>query len=191
MAIYSYSYFLPLILRGSFGYSVEKSYILNFPPYVLASIWMLVAGYYGDKYKIRGPIVLAQALVIIIGVCMTAFLTNGPARYVGVFFGVGAINSNIPAILSYQHNNITGQLKRALATAMVIGGGGCGGIIASNVFRHQDAPNYRPGLIAVIVSQALTAVLVCKNFVVFRRLNRKADRGEILLEGTEGFRYTY
>jgi hypothetical protein len=25
---------------------------------------------------------------------------------------------------------------------MIIGGGGCGGIVASNVFRQQDAPNY-------------------------------------------------
>lgn len=130
MAIYSYSYFLPLILRGSFGYSLEKSYILNFPPYALAAIvsqscfslrilsvaksltlfryqWMLVVGYYGDKYKIRGPIVLAQALIIILGVCLTAFLNNGAARYFGVFLGVSAINSNIPAILSYQHNNIS------------------------------------------------------------------------------------
>jgi hypothetical protein len=68
---------------------------------------MLVVGYFGDKYKIRGPIVLAQALIIIVGVCMTAFLNNGAARYVGVFLGVPAINSNIPAILSYQHNNIS------------------------------------------------------------------------------------
>ena len=68
---------------------------------------MLLAAYVGDKYRIRGPLVLIQALLIILGVAMMAWLKNGPARYVGVFLGVGAVNSNIPAILSYQHNNIS------------------------------------------------------------------------------------
>lgn len=38
---------------------------------------------------------------------------------------------------------------------------------------------------------ALTIVLVSKNFWYFSSQNRKADRGEVLLEGQVGFRYTY
>jgi hypothetical protein len=82
-------------------------------------------------------------------------------------------------------------MKRAVGTAILVGGGGCGGIIAANVFRQQDAPKYLPGLYTAIAVQALTIVLVSKNFLVFHRQNRKADRGETLIEGTEGFRYTY
>ena len=41
------------------------------------------------------------------------------------------------------------------------------------------------------LQQVLTVVLVCKNFIIFKRLNRKADRGEIVLENVNGFRYTY
>ena len=84
-----------------------------------------------------------------------------------------------------------GQLKRAVGTAILVGGGGCGGVIAANVFRQQDAPKYLPGLYTGIAVQALTVVLVSKNFFVFYRQNRKAERGETLIEGTEGFRYTY
>jgi len=42
-------------------------------------------------------------------------------------------------------NNIVGQTKRAFTSALVIGAGGVGGIVASTVFRAADAPTYRPG----------------------------------------------
>lgn len=81
--------------------------------------------------------------------------------------------------------------------------GGVGGIIASNVFRQQDAPRYLPGMITVIVSQTLTVLLVVKNFWVFSWANKKAARAEEVseggeqlvvrkewIEGVKGFRYT-
>jgi hypothetical protein len=86
---------------------------------------------------------------------------------------------------------LAGQTKRALATAMLLMGGGCGGIVAAFVFRSRDAPSYIPGMITVIVAQGLTAILVTVNFFYFLHRNRKADRGEVVLEDTPGFRYTY
>lgn len=34
-------------------------------------------------------------------------------------------------------------------------------------------------------------VLVVKNFGIFYVQNKRADRGEIIIEGQPGFRYTY
>lgn len=45
-------------------------------------------------------------------------------------------------------------------------------------------------MIVVICTQVLTILLVLKNFVVYTRANKKADRGERVLEDTEGFRQT-
>ena len=86
---------------------------------------------------------------------------------------------------------LVGQMKRALSTAIMVGFGGCGGVVSANVFRQQDAPTYLPGMIVAIASQTLTILLVLKNFIIFKRQNLRAARGEILIEGTEGFRYTY
>lgn len=82
-------------------------------------------------------------------------------------------------------------MKRVLATAVLVSGGGLGGIVSANVFRQQDAPRYLPGMITAITSQVLTVLLVGKNFVVFARANREAEEGKRIIEGTEGFRYTY
>ncbi|ORX90761.1 hypothetical protein BCR34DRAFT_301514 [Clohesyomyces aquaticus] len=152
---------------------------------------MFGAGFLNDKIQMRGPTLVGQSLVIIMGACLMAFATNPAARYFGVFVAVGGTNSNIPTIYGYQHNNITGQTKRALATAMLLMGGGCGGIVASFVFRQKDAPDYLPGMITVIVSQVLTVLLVSINGSWFYYRNKKADQGEVILENTPGFRYTY
>lgn len=84
-----------------------------------------------------------------------------------------------------------GQTKRALATAMLFMGGGCGGIVASFAFQSKDAPDYIPGMIAAITSQAITVVLVSLNWAYFLHQNKKADKGEVVLEETPESRYTY
>jgi len=122
---------------------------------------------------------------------MTGFIRSNPAaRYAGVFLGVCGCNSNVPTLLSYMHNNIVGQTKRSVASVLIIGGGAIGGIIASNIFRQADAPEYAPAMIAAILMQAVTVLHVGKKFFVYGRANRKADRGIILLEGQRGFRHT-
>ncbi len=40
-----------------------------------------------------------------------------------------------------------------MGSIMMIAGGGLGGIIASLVFRQQDAPGYKPGLYVVLALQ--------------------------------------
>ncbi|KAK4938331.1 hypothetical protein LTR10_021215 [Elasticomyces elasticus] len=179
-----------LLLLCNMEYSIEMTYVLIFPPYVLAAIWMFITAYIGDRYMTRGPIILFNAVMTIIGVSMMGYAKGVTTRYVGVYLGLATYNASIPAIFSYQHNNIIGQTKRAVGSAVMISGGGIGGMIASNAFAQKDAPGYRPGLDTVIAVQALTVVLICKNFLIFRRQNHKADQGKLVIEGKEGFRYT-
>lgn len=42
----------------------------------------------------------------------------------------------------------------------------------------------------VIATQVLSILHILKNFWIYSRANRKADRGEVILEGQEGFRQT-
>jgi cyanate permease len=139
---YSFGYFLPIILRNDMGYSVAMSQVLSFPPYAVATIWMFTTAWIADHYRKRGIIIIWNCAVAIIGVCMMAFATGSATRYAGVFLGVAGANSNVPSLLSYMHNNVVGQMKRSISSALLIGGGACGGIAAANFFRQQDAPQY-------------------------------------------------
>ena len=184
------------------GFSVGAAQCLVAPPYAFAAIVMYATGWLGDKYHIRGPIILFNMLLCLIGLPIMGFHKDASVRYFGVFLTTAGANSNIPATMSYQANNIRGQWKRAFCSAILVGMGGVGGIAGGLVFRYvctlrrtlaailtsrraQDKPGYKPGLYACIACCLLTIVVVCLVTLRSWSLNKRADRGEIELEYTD------
>ncbi|KAL8694366.1 MAG: hypothetical protein Q9224_003582, partial [Gallowayella concinna] len=146
----SISVFLPIILRNGLGFSVAASQCLIAPPYVLAALLMALSAYLGDRFHIRGPILVANALIALIGLPIMGFAASSNVRYFGVFLVTAGANANIPTALAYQANNVRGQWKRALCSAMFVACGGIGGISGGTIFRAQDKPKYIPGISAAI-----------------------------------------
>lgn len=132
---YALAYFLPVILNLNLGFSVGAAQCLVAPPYVLAGFVMFGTAWFGDKYRLRGPPILINILLCIIGLPIMGFHPQPAVRYFGVFLVTAGANSNIPATMSYQANNIRGQWKRAFCSATLVGFGGIGGIAGSLVFR--------------------------------------------------------
>ena len=196
---YALAYFLPIILTENMGFDVGAAQCLVAPPYALAAIVMFTTGWAGDKYHIRGPIIIFNMVLCLIGLPIMGFHKDASVRYFGVFLTTAGANSNIPATMSYQANNIRGQWKRAFCSAILVGMGGVGGIAGGLVFRYvcisrtilaliltfhrtQDKPGYEPGLYACIACCLLTIILVCLITLRSWSLNKRADRGEIELE---------
>jgi MFS family permease len=132
---YALAYFLPIILHDNMKFSVGASQCLVAPPYAFAGIVMFATGWVGDKYHIRGPIICFNMLLCLIGLPIMGFHKSAAVRYFGVFLTTAGANSNVPATMSYQANNIRGQWKRAFCSATLVGFGGIGGIAGSLVFR--------------------------------------------------------
>ncbi|KAI1125051.1 major facilitator superfamily domain-containing protein [Nemania abortiva] len=193
---YALAFFLPIILNENLGYDVGTSQALVAPPYAFAGIFMYAVGWLGDRYRMRGPIIVINMVVALIGLPLLGWHPDPRIRYLGAFLLVAGANSNVPASLAYQATNIRGQWKRAFASATWVGFGGIGGIAGSLVFRAQDKPEYRPGLWACIAVALMIIVVVCILSISYYIDNRKADRGEKELEAEDegfqpGFRYTY
>ncbi|KAL8683894.1 MAG: hypothetical protein Q9186_000105 [Xanthomendoza sp. 1 TL-2023] len=129
---------------------VAASQCLIAPPYALAALLMALSAYLGDHYHIRGPILIANALITLIGLPIVGFAPSAAVRYFGVFLVTAGINANIPVALAYQANNVRGQWKRAFCSVLFVGLGGVGGISGATIFRSQDAPRYIPGISAAI-----------------------------------------
>ncbi|PMD62712.1 phthalate transporter [Hyaloscypha bicolor E] len=188
---YAIAYFLPIILRDGMGFSVAKAQCLVAPPYCAAAVVMVIQAYYGDKWHLRGPIIVFNAAIGVVGLGLLGYDKNSGVRYFGVFLATIAANANCPALLTYQSNNIRGQWKRAFTSATLIGGGAIGGIIGTSVFRPIDAPGYRPGILACLISQALVMVTVAGLSWKFHLANKRVDAGGKPIEHHPGFKYTF
>ncbi|KAI0834763.1 major facilitator superfamily MFS-1 [Hypoxylon sp. FL0890] len=194
---YSLAYFLPLILRNNLGFSEGVTMCLIAPPYAWSGIYMYIMGWIGDRYRLRGPILVANMVLALIGIPILGWHHNSGVRYFGSFFVTAGATANVPASLAYQANNLRGQWKRAFASASWVAFASIGGIAGSLVFRSQDAATgYRPGLYACIACCLLCIIIVGVLDLSYYIDNKKADRGEKRLETSHeeyqpGFRYTY
>lgn len=197
------------------GFTIAQSQCLVAPPYAFAAVVMYVESWLGDKYRVRGPQILFNAVVAIIGLSLMGWTTTSGVRYFGVFLFCAPVQANVVMVMSFQANNIRGQWKRAFCSASLVGFGGIGkknqspgfglsstntntffffntgGIAGSLVFREQDQPGYVPGLWACITACLVTIIITLALQIHFWIQNKKADRGEKELEGGgPSFRYT-
>ncbi|KAE8454444.1 hypothetical protein EG329_000066 [Mollisiaceae sp. DMI_Dod_QoI] len=184
---YAIAYFLPIILRDGMGFDIAEAQCLVAPPYVAAAIIMFIQAYYGDKWHLRGPIIVFNAAMGVLGLGLLGYTHNQGVKYFGVFLATIACNANCPALVTYQANNVRGQWKRALTSATLIGGGAIGGIIGTTVFRAKDAPNYRPGILTCLLANALMIVIVAALTFKFWRANKRVKAGGKMIEGQPGF----
>ncbi|KAF9005279.1 MFS general substrate transporter [Hymenopellis radicata] len=170
----SVAYFLPVILSGQ-GYSQKLSLLLSAPPYVFAAIYTFVLAVFSDRAHMRAPFIALSATVCSVGLLITAYSGNTGARYFGSFLTIAGCQSNVPAVITYSQNNVLRHSKRSVTSALVIGFGGIGGIIASTVYRQVDFPRYIPGLWATISVQFMTLVILAILSLYFTKQNRKVD----------------
>ncbi|KAF1985521.1 MFS general substrate transporter [Aulographum hederae CBS 113979] len=182
---YALAFFLPIILQEGLGFDVGESQCLVAPPYALAGLLMFAMGHLGDKFRLRGPIIVFNMLLCIIGLPIVGWHSSAAVRYFGVFLVTAGANTNIPQAMTYQANNIRGQWKRAFCSATLVGFGGIGGIAGSLVFRTQDSPEYHNGIWACIACSLLNIILVGWLSLIFKRENRKVDAGRLNVDGSE------
>ena len=216
---YAISFFLPIILRENMGFNISEAQYLSAPPYGLACIVMFTMAWVGDRYRIRGPLLFVNCLFGLIGAPLLVsfqsliapstlkidpealissssfcfiqgWATQPGVRYFGTFLICASAQGGIPTCMAYQATNVRGHWKRAFSSATLIGAGGVGGVAGSLIFRSVDRPHYRPGVYGCIACNILVVILVVVNSIYFRRENKKADRGEKVLEGDPNFRYT-
>ncbi|SMR63954.1 unnamed protein product [Zymoseptoria tritici ST99CH_3D1] len=187
---YAVTYFLPIILRKTLHFTVVEAQCLTAPCFAFAFLLGFLQSYLSDKYNVRGALIIINSIIEIIGIAILGYAKAPYVRYFGAYLLTGGAFSNVPAGLTYQANNVVGQWRRAFTSASIIAASGVGGVIGTVVFRPQDAPTYGPGLWTCFVAAGLTIVSVVVTTVYMWRMNKKQARGEVVIEGVVGFRYT-
>ena len=122
------------------GFSADESILLSAPPYYYAVIPVILSSIIGDRYRMRGPIIVFNSICLIVGFCMLGFTNQVTVRYIGTYLATGAYVSNWAALSAFYASNIAGQWKRAFTAAAVTAMNGAGGIAGSFIVRQSEAP---------------------------------------------------
>ncbi|KAI0816946.1 MFS general substrate transporter [Trametes gibbosa] len=186
--LYGISLFLPTIING-FGFSTPISQLLTVPPYVFATITLLVWAIWSDRIKKRYPFVLAGLTYCLVGFAIN--ISNAPigVKYFGTFLIVAGSYAGLPGVVAWLGNNLAGHYKRGVGMALHIGIGNFSGAIASNIYRTQDGPRYILGHGIELMFVGIGFVFVPITVLAYKRINARRDA--LVQESQEkGTRYT-
>ncbi|KAK3897759.1 major facilitator superfamily domain-containing protein [Staphylotrichum tortipilum] len=185
------AYFVPVILQHGLGYSADAAIILSAPPYYYAVVPVVLSSWLADRFGVRAPIIVFNALCLITGFAALGFAGNSGARYFGVFLATGAYVANWAALTAYQANNVVGQWKRVFTVAACTMFNGAGGIAGSFIVRNFEAPAYTTAVWVSIGSHMMMICVVAALSLYFYLINNSQRQHSKVLEQTVGFRYTY
>lgn len=74
-------------------WAIFEDFAIDVDSYAAAGLMMYATGYIGDKYHIRGPIIIFNSTVAIIGLPLIGWVENVGVRYFGVFLVCMGANS--------------------------------------------------------------------------------------------------
>lgn len=134
-------FFIPTIIK-QMGYTSASAQLRSVPIYIVATAGAIATAFISDRLKHRYSFT-------IIGLCISAtgyiILLNQTHVSVGVRYAAlflitpGAFICH-PVVIAWVNNCMGGHYKRAIGSAMMIGFGNGGGLVASNIFVAKQAP---------------------------------------------------
>jgi hypothetical protein len=202
---YSTSFFTPTILK-QLGWTSIHAQVMSIPIYICATVCALTAAFTTDHLKHRFGFTIAGCCVATIGYTLLLCQKQIPvgARYLALYFITCGGYITQPITIVWLNNNVGGHYKRAVASALQIGLGNSGGLIASNIYFQAEAPLYRTGFGVSLGLIWLCALSCCALFAGLWYENKKRRDGvrdaryelpqeelENLGDDHPSFRYTY
>ncbi|KAK8006106.1 tartrate transporter [Apiospora marii] len=161
---YAGSFFIPTILN-QMGLTAESAQIRTIPLYIAATAVCLLTSLATDRLQHRYGFALAGILVTSLGYILLLCQTQ-PGVTVA------------PVTLAWLANDESGHYKRAVSSAVQVGLGNAGGIVASNVFFDAEQPAYWTGFGVSLGMLWVCAAACTWLYLGAKRENRRRDRSE-------------
>lgn len=175
---YSVSFFTPTILK-ELGWTSVRAQVLSIPIYTVSCFFTLLTAFFADRLRHRYSFTMIGVLVATVGYAILLAQKHVPvgARYLAVYFITVGGYITQPVTLVWLNNNMGGHYKRSISSALQVGIGNCGGIVASNIYITTQAPTYHVGY-GVSLGLLWICGLACTVFFVgLRTENKKRDKG--------------
>jgi hypothetical protein len=199
LPLYTLSLFLPTIIK-QLGYTAAQAQLLTIPPYAVATILTVIVAIFAEKTKRRAPFVIASSSLSIVGyiILLTAPIHKPGVSYTGTIFAAAGIYPSTAIVLSWSAANVSGQTKRATATAMTITIGNLGAVLGTQLYRPATSPRWYLGhsfalgylCCNIIVASTLWALLNRENRIKSERA-AAGEAGEGRIHSDEDVRWLF
>ncbi|KAF8853263.1 major facilitator superfamily protein [Acephala macrosclerotiorum] len=175
---YATSFFIPTIIQ-EMGFSSEAAQVRSIPIFICAAVFSLGTAWIADWRKHRYSFCMAGITVGTIGyvVLLCQDRVSVGVKYMACFFITTGGYMCQPVTWVWLSNNVAGHYKRAIATAMQIGLGNAGGIVASNIFIPDQSPRYKTGYGTSLGMLLMCGVMCTVFFFGLRAENKVRERG--------------
>lgn len=184
IAVSSYQLFLPSIVNGM-GFSFVISQLFSIPPFFIAGLSTIVVAIISDRKRERGSIMILCSIVGMLGYILLIIPSLSVAgKYAGAcIVGLGLVPAVTTAV-AWIANNIAGHAKRGVAVGMVLMSANIGGIIASQIYRPKDFPNYTFGNSIALGCLVISTLIAFLQYFIYKTLNKKKrENPQSFLEG--------
>ena len=141
--------FLPVIIER-LGYSTVKTNLYTVAPNISGAAVLLILGFCSDWTRWRFPFIALGFLFTFIGMVIYAAIDVQSDLSVAYFASfLMCWGTSAPSVLLdvWYNNNIANEGQRVVLTSIAVPMANLMGVVASNIFRSQDAPKYFPALI--------------------------------------------
>ncbi|KAI9691250.1 MAG: hypothetical protein M1820_009827 [Bogoriella megaspora] len=172
------------IIKG-FGYNSKSTALLQIPSGGVSIVSILIATYLAGRYNQRGLNIITLLIPGIIGGALMAFLpANSKAgKLIGNYL-TNCIGASLPLLYSWVAANYAGHTKKVTMNAILLMSFCLGNILGPLTFRSDDAPDYIPAKIAIIVTCAF-ALLMAGVLRFYYVWENKCRDGEAEKKGLE------
>ena len=176
---YAGSFFVPTIVQ-ELGYTSAAAQVRSIPIFIVATVTSIAAAYCTDRMRHRFGFCMLGLVIASIGYIMLLaqnHLSKG-VKYFALFLIVPGGYITQPITLVWMSNLVSGHYKRSVSSAMQVGLGNIGGIVASNVFFASEAPKYPTGYGVSLGMLWICGASCVAMFFLVKRENAKRERGD-------------
>ncbi|ORY35046.1 major facilitator superfamily domain-containing protein [Naematelia encephala] len=179
ICLYGFSSFLPVIISGlGEGYTGVRAQLLTVPVYAAAAVAYIITAYFMDRCETRLHFMIPAMLLNMVGyaVLLGVAEDKNNVKYAMTFLvaiGLYIADGGNMTLLNINH---APQMKRSVAVAFQQSMGNSGGIVAGQIYRTQDKPQYMLGHGVSLGSMSCSLLGACVLFWWIRRTNMKRDR---------------
>ncbi|KAI3339421.1 DNA-repair protein rad2 [Ustulina deusta] len=177
--LYSFSVFLPTIIKGLGTWSTAETQLLTIPCYALGAISYMTIAYISDRKQMRAVFCVIWGVISVIGYGILLSNVSAGVHYFACFLIATGLYVLVGLPLAWLPNNSPRYGKRTTASGLQLTIGNSSGIMASFIYASSDQPRYIKGNGIALSLVGLSALVFGTLWFSYARENRRREQGLI------------